>query len=257
MVAKMYGGPSGGFVRPDARRHYEDLVRQAFDALAADGTPPADLPYRFYVEYYLRGGVTREVETTGITPNIEPLYSIHLPAAARAVGWTGRRLHQLHLDILLATAPELAELPSPRSAGHRSSSTACRTPTLSASSRSPTPASSAPSAAADGRITSTSTAVTSSTPGPNHAIGDLVDLVMVEEVLAERRPMPGTGKLQLDNALGIAIWLSGEERARTDHGRGGPARCGGLKRATDLRLCVTAQGVGGGFCDTERRDGVF
>lgn len=210
MVAKMYGGQSGGFVRHDARAHYLALLRSTFDELSGDGTPPDELPYRFYVEYYLRGGVAREVEWTGIAPNVEPLYSVHLPAVARAAGWYGRLHHRAHLDLMLATAPELAGLPfanfswpaallAPMPGGDRLHQDPI---VYSGALR-----------ASRGRRWEDHVDVYRRhlLDDPNHPIADLVDLAMVEEVLAGARPMPPAGRLQLDNALGAAVWLAGDE----------------------------------------------
>lgn len=209
MEGKMYGG-GRGFLHPEAREHYVLRLRAMFDELAADGTAPDELPYRFYVDNYLQGGIPREVEIPGINPNVEPLYSVHLPTIARAAGWYGRRHHRIHFDLMREASRELAQMPfagfswpEPLLEGRSDADSYRNEPVLYSGEM----------RALRGRrwqdhVDVYRTYLLGDRNGP---MNDLLDLGMVEEVLAGTKPMPGAGLLQLNNALGAAVWLAGAE----------------------------------------------
>jgi len=211
LADRVLGGRSGGLLRADAREHYRSVVERLVEVIADQVAEPADIPYRFYLDHRAHNWMGRELEVPGVNPNMEPLYSVAAPIAARAAGWHGRRNLRLHFDLIRTVAPTLAELPFASKgwsdallAGVDDADRYRRPPILGTS---------------EPRTVRGLSWEDHRELFARHLLDDsacpitaVIDRDAVEDVLAGRRPMPPGGVVQLFNALGAAVWLARREQ---------------------------------------------
>ncbi len=210
-LGRLYGGAAAtGLMTPDAKQHYRDELRRLVEQIADDGTPPDEIPYRFYVDQLTANWLPHELHIRDITPNMQPLYSTHVVAVARAAGWHGRRSFRLHFALMMRLAPDLATTPF---AMHGWPDLLLDT-------------------LADGERFRVAPVVRDAAPRglrglawsdhvdvfakylldePSNPIHEIIDRSVVEAVLSGRQPMPAGGVAQLHNALGAAVWLGCHE----------------------------------------------
>lgn len=209
LVSLMYGGHPG-LLRPEAREHYLSLLREMVIELAADGCPADELASRFYVKRINHNWLYHELQIPGITPDVEPLYSVHIPALARAAGWHRRRYLRVLFDLMRTAAPRLVELPF-ANVGWPQELLA----TLPDGDRfraEPVVASTGPRALRGLRWQDHREVFRKYLlDGGNNPVADMLDRQLLEDVLAEKQPLPPGSLIQLHNALGVAVWLAGAE----------------------------------------------
>jgi hypothetical protein len=199
-----------GLLAPDVRRHLVARQDHLVEQLADAGFPPSDLAYEFFLQRIVHNGMGHELYPSSITPPMEPLYNSQIPALCRAAGWHRRRYLRVHFDLMRAAAPRLAELPfadhgwppemlATIGDGDRFSAPPVVGPDL-------------PRGLRGLRWTDHTNLFADYLLDPTNAVSDLLERTLVEDVLTQRRPLNGSGVRQLFNALGIAVWLAGNEQ---------------------------------------------
>ena len=84
--------------------------RHSLDAAHAEGGSPRDAIDGFYFAGRLRRWFAPQADT-GMSDRVYPLYSLFGTRAAFALGGEARRDEVLHLELMRAACPELAEMP--------------------------------------------------------------------------------------------------------------------------------------------------
>ena len=200
-----------GILRPDVERHYRAYVNDWVAEQLDSGIEPADVPDVFYLRHRIPRwvGTIQELHT-GLL--VHPLQALSAARWAAAAGAEARRTDGLHFQLMRRACAELTKMRFAEDAWHES---LYRSLPDAADYRRVRPAEASVEPPPRG---STYPAIRTCLKeyllsDPSHPAFEVIDHKRLERAVGQGGRLPSTARVALYGALGIGVWLGGDENA--------------------------------------------